>query len=107
MAMFRCGGGSGAKPMTLNFSLNNKKYVNGNARIELVQEIDVTQYKKMTVNSAYTWNSNTTQYVKIDGTSALSLVGQTIDISAKNSVTISMLQTDGYAASVTLNITLS
>lgn len=107
MAMFRCGSGGSVKPMTLNFALKNQKYVNGSARIALNQTMDVTNYKYLTVNSASTWQSNADEYVKIDGTSALSLVGQTIDISEKDSVVINMLKTDGYAADVTLNITLS
>ena len=102
----RCESGK-VKPMTLNFVLDNQQYVNGNARIAFIQTLDVTQYKNLTVNSAYTGQANEHEYVRINGTSALSLVGQTIDISEKDSVVINMLKTDGYAADVTLNITLS
>lgn len=104
MAMFRCGGGM-VKPMTLSFTLKRNNYVNGNATMGFSQGINVENYKYLTVNSASKY-AVATDGVAIDGVDATTLVGQTLDISEKNAVGITMSKGDGAAQNVVLNITL-
>ena len=99
-----------AKPMTLSFSSSRSAYSGNNVVITNNTTVDTSQYSKVTIDSAYIWGQSASSnyyFARVDGIDAVANVGKTIDVSSKSSITVSIGRTDGLAANVTCQITLS